>query len=69
MRFDTMLAFNSLDYVINTYVDSIGFVNEKYPHRTDLIKSLNDSISNLKMIKKDFLLMEFKFESERWIKD
>lgn len=64
-----MLAFYSIDYVINTYLDSIDFVSEKHPHRTDLIKSLNDSISNLKMIKKDFLLMEFKFESERWIKD
>ena len=68
MTIDSLLAFRELDFIIDSYKDSIEFIKEKHPSRLDLIVSLQQSIKNLKYIKDDIFLIESNKEYEKWIK-
>lgn len=68
MTIDSLLAFRELDFIIDSYKDSIEFIKEKHPSRLDLIFSLEQSIKNLRYIKDDIFLIESNNEYKRWIK-
>jgi len=68
MTIDSLLAFRELDFIIDSYKDSIDFIKEKHPSRLDLIISLEQSIKNLRYIKDDIFLIESNKEYETWIK-
>jgi len=67
MKIDSIIAIKKIDSIIDKYKDSIEWIKDKHPNRTDLISSLEDSIVRLNIVRKDVILLDTKIEALEWM--
>jgi hypothetical protein len=67
MTIDSIIAIKKIDSIIDKYRDSIEWIEDKHPNRTDLISSLEDSIVRLNIVRKDVIVLDTKIEAKEWM--
>ena len=67
MTIDSIIAIKKIDSIIVKYKDSMEWIKEFHPTRTDLISSLENSIIALSLIRTDIIMYDTKIEAKEWM--
>lgn len=67
MTIDSIITIKKIESIMDKYKDSMDWIKEKYPNRTDLISSLQQSIFTLGLIRKDIIMYDTKIEAKEWM--
>lgn len=69
MTVDSIISIKKIDAIIDKYIDSIEWLEEKYPSRLDLIQSLKCSVIRLSHVRKDLILLDTKITALQWMQN
>lgn len=69
MTVDSIISIKKIDSIINKYIDSIEWLEEKHPSRLDLIQSLKCSVIRLSYVRKDLILLDTKITALQWMQN
>ena len=69
MSIDSIIAVKKIDSIIEKYRDSIEWLKDKHPSRTDLIDSIEQSIIRLNIVRKDVIVIDCNLDIAGWIQD
>ena len=67
MTIDSIIAIKKIESIIAKYSESIDWIKEVHPTRTDLISSLENSIIALSLIRTDIIMYDTKIEAKEWM--
>lgn len=67
MTIDSIIAIKKIESIYAKYGESIDWIKEVYPNRTDLISSLENSIIALSLIRTDIIMYDTKIEAKEWM--
>lgn len=69
MSIDSIIAVKKIDSIIDKYIDSIEWLKDKHPSRTDLIDSIEQSIIRLNIVRKDVIVIDCNLDIYSWMPD
>lgn len=69
MTVDSIIAIKKIDAIIDKYIESIEWLEEKYPSRLDLIQSLKCSVIRISHVRKDLILLDTKIDALQWMQN
>ena len=67
MTIDSIIAIKKIEGIIAKYKDSMDWIKEAHPNRTDLISSLENSIIALSLVRNDIIMYDTKIEAKEWM--
>jgi hypothetical protein len=67
MTIDSIIAIRKIESISIKYSESIDWIKEFHPTRTDLISSLENSIIALSLIRTDIIMYDTKIEAKEWM--
>ena len=67
MTIDSIIAIKKIESIMDKYKDSMEWIKEFHPTRTDLISSLENSIIALSLIRTDIIMYDTKIEAKEWM--
>lgn len=67
MSIDSIIAVKKIDSIIEKYRDSIEWLKDKHPSRTDLIDSIEQSIIRLNIVRKDIVVIDCNLDIAGWM--
>jgi hypothetical protein len=67
MTIDSIIAIKKIESISTKYSESIDWIKEVHPTRTDLISSLENSILRLSLIRTDIIMLDTKIEALEWM--
>jgi len=67
MTIDSIITIKKIESISNKYSESIDWIKEVHPTRTDLISSLENSIIALSIVRTDIIMYDTKIEAKEWM--